>query len=161
VTDAVLVVGYGNPLRSDDGLGWHAAGLLAGDPRLDGVTVLQRHQLTPELAFDMSTAARVVFVDATRNRPPGTFTMGRVELAGDGPSTTWSHHLSPSCLVALAYELYGSAPDVFVLSCGTESLDVGDRLSPTVEAALPRVVDAVAEFVASHVAHAAAEHRDA
>ena len=161
MTDAILIVGYGNPLRSDDGLGWHAAALLAGDPRLDGVTALQRHQLTPELAFDMSTAALVVLVDATRNRPPGTFTMGRVERAGDVSSTTWSHHLSPSCLAALAYELYGRVPDVFVLSCGAESLEVGDRLSPTVEAALPRVVDAVVQFVASRVAHAAAERRDA
>ena len=25
MTRAVLVIGYGNPLRTDDGLGWHAA----------------------------------------------------------------------------------------------------------------------------------------
>jgi hydrogenase maturation protease len=156
VTDAALVVGYGNALRTDDGLGWHAARLLAGDPRLDGVDVLQRHQLTPELALDVSTAALVVLVDATRHCPPGTFTMYRVERADDA-ATIWSHQLSPSSLVALAYELYRRVPDVFVVSCGVESLEIGDGLSPPVEAALPRVVDAVAEFIAS----ATAVRRDA
>jgi hydrogenase maturation protease len=159
VNGAILVVGYGNPLRSDDGLGWHAAGLLVDDPRLDGVTVLQRHQLTPELAFDMSTAALVMLVDATRNRPPGTFAICRIERAGD--AATLSHHLGPANLVALAYELYGRAPDVFLLSCGAELFDMRDRLSPTVEAALPRVVDAVAEFVGVRTAHATDERRDA
>ena len=43
----VLVVGYGNPLRGDDGFGCHAAALLAADPRLEEARVLARHQLTP------------------------------------------------------------------------------------------------------------------
>ena len=31
MTSRVLVVGYGNALRTDDGLGWHVADLLAAD----------------------------------------------------------------------------------------------------------------------------------
>jgi hydrogenase maturation protease len=149
MTDGVLIVGYGNALRTDDGLGWHAAERLADDPRLAGASVIQRHQLTPELALDISEAALVVLVDASHGPPAGTFTVARVERAG-GAGTTWSHHLSPPSLVALAHELYGAAPDVFLVSCGVESLEMGERLSPVVEAALPRVVDAVAVLVASH-----------
>jgi hydrogenase maturation protease len=160
VTDPVLIVGYGNPLRSDDALGWHAAGLLADDPRLAGVTVWQRHQLTPELAFDISRAKLVVLIDATRRRPPGTFTIGPLERAGDA-ATAWSHHLSPSCLAGLACELYGGEPDVYVVSCGAASVEMGDHLSPTAEAALPRLVDAVAEFVTSRFSSAEGEYRDA
>jgi hydrogenase maturation protease len=151
VTEGVLVVGYGNPLRTDDGFGWHVAERLADDPRLDGVAVLRRHQLTPELALEVSAAALVVLVDASHGPPAGTFTVARAERAG-GAGTTWSHHLSPPSLIALAHELYGRAPDVFVVSCGVRSLEIGDRLSPVVEAALPRVVDAVAELVALHAA---------
>ena len=141
MTDGVLVVGYGNALRMDDGLGWHAAEHLSGDPRLDGATVLQRHQLTPELALDVSRASLVVLVDASRGRPAGTVTIERVERA-DSSRTTWSHHLDPPSLVALARELYGRAPDVFLVSVGVESVEMGDRLSPVLEAALPSVVDA-------------------
>jgi hydrogenase maturation protease len=146
MTDGVLVVGYGNALRTDDGLGWHAAGRLADDPRLEGVAVLQRHQLTPELALDISAATLVVLIDASSGLPPGGISVARVELAGCA-GTTWSHHLSPTTLVALAHDLYGRAADVFVVSCGVQSLEIGDRLSPVLEATLPQVVDTVVELV--------------
>jgi len=148
--DGALVVGYGNVLRTDDGFGWHAADLLADDPRLAGVVVLQRHQLMPELALDVSAATLVVLVDASHALPAGTFTVTQVERAGNA-ATTWSHHLSPPSLVALAHELYGQAPDVFLVTAGVESLEVGDRLSPVVAAVLPAVVDAVTDLVAWQV----------
>ena len=151
MTDGVVVVGYGNALRTDDGVGWYAADRLAGDPRLTGVTVLQRHQLMPELSLDISAAALVVLVDASHDLPAGTVTVTSVERAGDA-TTTWSHHLSPPSVVALAHELYGRAADVFLVSCGVESFEMGDGLSPAVEAALPRVVDAVAGLIASRAA---------
>jgi len=151
MTDGVVVVGYGNALRTDDGLGWYAADRLASDPRLTGVTVLQRHQLMPELALDISAAALVVLVDASHGLPAGTVTVTPVEHAGDA-TTTWSHHLSPPSVVSLAHELYGRAADVFLVSCGVESIEMGDRLSPVGEAALPQVVDAVVELIASRAA---------
>ena len=146
MTEGVLVVGYGNPLRTDDGVGWHVAERLADDPRLEGVAVLRRHQLTPELALDISAASRVVLVDARHGLVAGTFTVARVERA-EGSATTWSHDLGPPSLIALADELYGRVPAVVLVSCGVHSLEIGDRLSPAVEAAVPRVVDAVADLV--------------
>jgi hydrogenase maturation protease len=95
MTDGILVVGYGNALRTDDGFGWHAAEILAADPRLDGATVLARHQLTPELALDFIRATFVVLIDASHGHPPGTFTIERVERAGRA-GTAWSHHLDPA-----------------------------------------------------------------
>ncbi len=151
----ILVVGYGNALRTDDGIGWHAADRLADDPRLDGVTVLRLHQLAPELSLDFSRVDAVVLVDATRDLAAGTFTLEPVERADEG-FPTWSHHLSPGSLIALAEELYGHAPEVFVLSVGVDSVEVGEALSPALEAALPLVVDAVAAFVAERAAGAAA-----
>ena len=156
MTGRVVVVGYGNALRTDDGLGWYAADRLASDPRLTGATVLQRHQLMPELALDISAAALVVLVDASHTLSAGTVTVTPVERANDA-TTTWSHHLSPPSVVALAHELYGRAADVFLVSCGAQSFEMGDWLSPAVEAALPRVVDAVVGLIASR----AAEHRAA
>lgn len=147
MTAGVLVVGYGNSLRSDDGLGWHIAGRLAEDPRLDGVAVLQRHELMPELALDFSRVGLVVLVDASHTPAPGTFSIDRVEPA-EGSGMTWSHHLSPSSLLALARELYGEAPEVVAVSVGVESFEVGDRLSPLVEEALPRVADAIVALIA-------------
>ena len=148
MTGNVVVVGYGNVLRCDDGVGRHTAERLAADPRMEGVEVMQRHQLTPELALDISAASLVVLIDASSRIRPGEIGVDRVEPAvDDGPSG--SHHLSPATLVALSHALYGRAADVFAVSCGVGSLEIGDRLSPAVDAALPRLVDAVAGLVAS------------
>jgi hydrogenase maturation protease len=151
VSDDILVIGYGNTLRSDDGLGFHAAERLANDPRLNGVTVIERHQLTPELALDVSRAALVVFIDASHGPPAGTFTIEWMEPTGT-KGAGWSHHLSPSSLIDLAGELYRAVPDAAVISVGVESLTIGDRLSPVVEASLPGLVDAVANVIADHTA---------
>ncbi len=161
---AVLAIGYGNVLRADDGIGWHAAERLAQDPRLAGVTVFGRHQLTPELALDVSRASLVVFVDADHGPPAGTFTIEWMKrTASKGPG--WSHILSPSSLVELARELYGRAPEAIVVRVGVQSVEVGDRLSPIVEEAMPRLVDAVAELIEDHVTRPAnvpvADHRRA
>lgn len=149
MTSEVLVVGYGSSLRTDDGLGWHAAQRLAEDPRFVGMSVLQRHQLTPELALDISTAALVVLLDASSGLAPGEIAVEQVDPT-EGAAQSWSHHLSPAALVSLSHELYGRAAKVYVVSCGAQSLEIGDRLSPVAEAALPKMLDAVVELVASH-----------
>ncbi|MEP7055497.1 MAG: hydrogenase maturation protease [Actinomycetota bacterium] len=116
MTAGPLVVGYGNPLRSDDGLGWHAAETLGSDPRLDGVLVLQRHQLTPELALDISAATVVVLVDATSAAPAGTVTVNKVDhCAGaqrPGPTTSTrppSSRWPPSCTDARPRSTWSAA----------------------------------------------------
>lgn len=143
----VLVIGYGNTLRSDDGLGWHAAELLADDPRIAGAEVLWRHQLSPELAVDVARATLVILIDASADAESGAVAVRRVAPT-PGAETVMSHHIDPESLVALAVELYGAAPNVHLVSVGAASLEVGDRLSPEVERALPAVVDAVLEIVA-------------
>jgi len=145
----VLVIGYGNSLRGDDGIGWHVAARLADDVRMRDAVVLRRHQLTPELALDVSAASLVVLVDASEVGEAGSIAVRRLDPpSGAGPA--WTHHLEPASLLALARNLYGAAPTAFVVSVGAATLEVGDGLSPALERALPGVVDAVARIVAGH-----------
>jgi hydrogenase maturation protease len=167
----VLVVGYGNALRTDDGVGWHAARLLARDPRLAGMAVVARQQLAPELALDMSEATLVVLVDASTATPPGTVTARPLPaptghpggpgsgVAGVGPGAT-SHHVDPELLLALARELYGAAPEAAVVSVGVADMGPGEALTPRVAAALPAVADVVARLVAEHEGRLAGETRE-
>ena len=141
----VLVIGYGNVLRTDDGIGRHAAEALAEGGRLQGAVIQSVHQLTPELALDVSDADLVVLVDADEGTAPGTIATRRVERGG--PRQAWSHQLDPSGLADLAFELYGSEPALFVLGVGVASIEVGEGLSPPVEAALPAVLDAIVALV--------------
>jgi Ni,Fe-hydrogenase maturation factor len=61
-----------------------------------------------------------------------------------------SHHVDPAGIVGLARELWGVAPPVVVVSVGIASLEAGERLTPAVEAAVPRAVDAVAAIIEEH-----------
>ena len=145
----VRVIAYGNPLRGDDGVGWHAAGLLAADPRLHGARVLTHHQLVPELASDVSQASLAVLVDASVDGDPGSVRARTVKPRPAAPAT-WSHHLDPETLAGLAEALYGAAPPMVLVRVTAGSFAEGDRLSATVERALPAVVEAVAELVTGH-----------
>jgi hydrogenase maturation protease len=150
VNDAgVLVVGYGNPLRGDDGIGWHAARLLADDPRLAGARVLACHQLAPELAEDVSQASLVVLVDASVDGAPGSVAVRSIQPRQDSP-LSWSHHLDPAALAGLAHALYDHVPPIVLISVAGAAFADGDWLSPALQRALPEVVDRVARVVKEH-----------
>jgi hydrogenase maturation protease len=59
----LLIIGYGNTLRSDDGVGPHVVREIAAQ-RLPDVTCVVVHQLTPEMAAQVTLADQVLFVDA-------------------------------------------------------------------------------------------------
>ena len=145
-----MVVGYGNSLRSDDGVGPAVAARLAGDPRLAGVIIRSEHQLTPELAADASQASLLVLVDAGTDEAPGEVSVRRLEPSSVEGGTAWTHHLDPSALVGLARELWGSAPPVIVVSIGPASLEVGEGLTEIVAPAVTRAADLVATVVEEH-----------
>jgi hydrogenase maturation protease len=160
----VLVVGYGSPLRTDDGVGPVVAACLAADPRMAGADVRLAHQLTPELAPDIAAARLLVLVDAADDLaagdvavrelrpgggggPAGDEAAGR---AGDGPPLT--HHVDPDSLLALARALWGASPPTALVGVGPASLELGEELTPAVAAAVPRAVEAVVAWVAGQSA---------
>jgi hydrogenase maturation protease len=145
----ILIVGYGNPLRGDDGLGLEATELLAADPRLRRAHVIWRQQPTPELAADFADASLVVLIDVNVIAEPGVVSAVRLDPTRRSTSTS-SHHVDPAELLALAHELYGASPAIWVVSAGASNLEVGEGLSPAVQHALPAVVDAVVAIVAEH-----------
>ena len=148
----VLVVGYGNGLRSDDGVGPAVAERLALDPRLDGADVRAAHQLTPELAFDASLVSLLVLVDAAEDAAPGAVETRRIEAGEtvDVAGVAMTHHIDPATLATLARDLFGASPVVVAVSVGAATFEVGETLSPAVEAAVPVAVEAVVSIVAEH-----------
>lgn len=68
-----LIIGYGNPLRGDDGFGWHVADRLTELLNDESAKILAVHQLTPELAESIGEAKLVIFVDAAYGGEPGSW----------------------------------------------------------------------------------------
>jgi len=133
-----LVIGYGNPLRADDGVGWQVAQRLADILPPDAATVIAAHQLTPELAEPISRAGLVVFVDAAADGEPGQVASRPVLLPADS-ALTFSHDVEPSTLLELAGALYGAGPPGVVISVAGADFGYGHDLSDVVRAALPSV----------------------
>jgi hydrogenase maturation protease len=144
-----LVLAFGNRLRGDDAVGWVVADALADDLRMEEVDVVAVHQLSPELADDVSRASLVVFVDA---RLDPTRVAGAVAVAVLEPDVTaasMTHHVAPGAVLALARTLYGQAPPAFTVSVAIESAEPGAPLGVAVSASVSALVDTVVRLCGS------------
>ena len=140
----LLIIGYGNPLRGDDGFGYHAAERLQKvliDDR--DVTVLPLHQLTPELAADIARTERVVFIDAAADGETGKLNCRAVAKAAF-EAGAFTHHVTPGGLLGAAETLYGHAPEAVLNSVAGQSFELSEKLTAAVAEALGRVVEEVA-----------------
>lgn len=136
-----LIIGIGNPLRSDDGLGWVVADQLARDSEMD-YDVHTVHQLTPELAAMMATASLVVMIDASSEGEPGELRVRPVSPSAQ-PGAVGTHHTAPEELAAFTVALYGQCPPVVVVTLTGADFEIGERLSAPVIEKLPLVSEAV------------------
>jgi hydrogenase maturation protease len=139
-TGKVLVIGYGNPGRLDDGLGPALAARLEA-LALPGVTVDADYQLTVEDAATVAAHDVVVLVDAdTSGAEPFHFD----RLAPTPGLGFSSHSVSPGALLALAEDLFGARPEAWVLGIrGYDFNEFGERISERAQANL----DAATAFV--------------
>jgi hydrogenase maturation protease len=137
--EAVLVIGYGNAQRGDDGLAWRVLDSLGTTQAPPGVPPLHlryAHQLTPELAEPASRARAVIFVDARADAAPGAVSCELVTPgAGTAPLT---HSVSPQAVLLYAERLFGHVPRAAAITVGGTSFDLGDELSLEVLRAIPK-----------------------
>ncbi len=134
----MLIIGYGNPLRGDDGFGYRAA------ERIPGAIAV--HQLTPELMDPISQADHVIFLDASAEGPPGE--IRRRELVPVGGGRPFTHHATPEALLAGALELYGRCPTATLIAVAGAEFGLSESLSPEVREALEEVLRVVSAFSA-------------
>jgi len=107
------VIGIGNRIRQDDGIG---PLLVESLERSEGVEAIAVHQLTPELAERLGRAGRVLFVDASIEE--GSVSLDRVDPA---EPRGLGHSLSPSGLLFLTEKLYGGAPEGWALELSDQA----------------------------------------
>jgi hydrogenase maturation protease len=126
---AMLVIGYGNDLRGDDGAGIRVATRVAA--QAPQIRAIATWQLTPDLAGDVAASAQVVFVDAyAANEAGAALRIERIFSAAAGSASVLGHHGDPAGLVALAERLFGCFPDAWVVGIPAFCFDAGDAISP-------------------------------
>jgi hydrogenase maturation protease len=151
MTDArrrTLVIGLGNPLMGDDGIGLAALEQLNGSRQLPGgVELVDGGTWGMNLLPLIESADTVILLDAIRlGRPAGTV----IELEGDAVPRRLAHKLSPHQIdlgevLALAALRGTLPPRLYAIGLEPAVVEMRTSLSPVVAAALPlllaRVVD--------------------
>ncbi|HUB71081.1 MAG TPA: hydrogenase maturation protease [Acidimicrobiales bacterium] len=153
-----LVIGYGNALRGDDGVGQEVAQALwaqrSSVPALAGATIKWAHQLAPEMALDISRAAMVVFIDAAADgRPAGSVSVRALGGSEDRAAperavgaSCWED-IGPESLLALASALYGWSPTALLVTVSIRDPGLGFGLSRAAEGAVRVAASAVVSAV--------------
>jgi hydrogenase maturation protease len=135
-----LIVGYGNRLRQDDGVGYRVVEILATKfmPRQSSrrIRVLAVHQLTPELALELAAedVERVLFVDARRSQDKPLI-MRKLDPAAPLAGSC-GHHLAPELLLHMTRALYHRSPQGWLLTLATQQLEMGETFSKTAQSAI-------------------------
>ena len=149
----ILVLGLGNPILSDDGVGIYA---------VKAVSSLFSH---PQVEFQESSLAGFGFLDTISGfdkviiadsinwgkNPAGTITFLKTEDLKDNPYLRNFHNLSLAGTLALADHMGVPRPKEIVIlaveakDCSTFS----ERCTPEVETAIPRVAEMIIEQLKS------------
>jgi hydrogenase maturation protease len=145
----ILVIGYGNPGRGDDGLGPALAAQIEA-LALAGVTVDSDYQLTVDHAPLIAAHDLVVFADAMIGLDV-PFRLS--EIAQTQPETLGSHQVSPEAALSLAGLLFGHAPPGWILAiAGADFGEVKEGLSPHALANLGQAVDHLRDWISTYPA---------
>ena len=144
-----LVLGIGNLLMGDEGVGVRAIQYLQGEAWPADVTLVDGGTGGFHLLEYLRTDAPVVMIDATMDgQPAGTVSTLQPRYASDFPRSLTAHDIGLRDLVEAA-QLTGELPLIDLVTVSIAEIRSMDlTLSPEVAAALPAVGHAVRDALA-------------
>lgn len=154
----LLILGYGNPDREDDGVAWHILhalttklGLPAPDsyedefPESAHIDFEFQLQLTPEMAEDIASYPYVCFIDAHTGSIPEPIRLIAVE--SEFQNSPFTHHLTPQSLMSMCENIYGKRPDAALLSVLGHRFLFTRELSPETARLVPEAVELIWDWI--------------
>jgi hydrogenase maturation protease len=154
----VLIIGYGNADREDDGVAWHILQALSTyyhSPIIesDGGIFEAEHnphlifslQLTPEMSEALTQYEQVCFIDAHTGAYAEEV---RAEIITPNfQASPFTHHLTPESCLSLAQNLYGSAPQAMMVSARGYQFGYFTELSPQTARLVPIAAAKIIEWL--------------
>lgn len=141
-----LVVCFGSPLRNDDGAALHVAQRLS-EVKLDkDVKIITLHQVTPELAADISQYDLLIFLDSSNLVQETTSS----EMDCDGSneeSGSLSHSQSLKNILTLSKKLYGRLPRTILVQIPGSNYGIGTDLSDHTRSQVDKAVRDVLKYL--------------
>ncbi len=141
----IVILGVGNLLLSDEGVGVHVANELVKLELPPGVTVVEGGTDGFRLINVITEADRLIVVDAVKGGgAPGSiyrFDINEVQNCPSGFKTS-VHQIGILEVINLS-GLIGKTPQTTVIGIEPESLEMGMELSPEVKAKIPRIIELI------------------
>lgn len=122
----LCIIGIGNPIRSDDGIGAYICQQLQGIA-LQGVTIQEVQQLQTEWISELSMYDHVILIDAGNSGIPVSFHPLPIDQEF---GANLSHHLDAAVLGRLMYRYNPTGTKLHVCVVAGENFEMGEALSP-------------------------------
>jgi hydrogenase maturation protease len=143
----ILIYGYGNPGREDDGLGIELVKRLEEWSIHIGISGLEfdsNYQLNIEDAEAIATKDLVVFVDASTEEIEDFIL---TEVNGESEVSFTTHAASPGYIVKLCSDLFGKCPEVFLLHIKGYQWEFREGMSEKAEINLQKAFDFMKDYL--------------
>lgn len=139
-----LIVGVGNLLLQDEGIGVHIIQALQDRELPAHVDLLDMGTATMNLAFYLDGVQKVIIVDALKaGQKPGTIYQCRPEdLIADKEGPVSLHDLGVVESLSMSKKL-GYSPEVVIIGVEPKTIDWGMELTEEVKKKMPNIIDAV------------------
>jgi hydrogenase maturation protease len=154
----LLLIGYGNPDREDDGVAWHILraftiklGLIPPESYEDEflesaqIDFAFHLQLTPEMAEDVASYPYVCFIDAHTGNIPEHIRL--IDVESEFQNSPFTHHLTPQSLISMCETVYGKRPDAVLLSVLGHRFLFTRELSQETAELVPQAVDLIWDWM--------------
>ena len=154
----LLLLGYGNPDREDDGIAWHILSALTEKlglpppksyedefPELPQIDFAFHLQLTPEMAEDIASYPYVCFIDAHTGNIPEPVRLSFVD--SEFQRSPFTHHLTPQSLMSMCETIYGKRPEAALLSVLGHRFLFTRELSEETAVFVPQAVEMVWDWI--------------
>ena len=144
----ILILGIGNYLMGDEGVGVHFAQRLEKETLPPGVDVVDGGTGGFHLTNFLEAYPTVILVDATLDgKTPGTIRLLEPKFSKDYPKAMSTHDIGMKDLIE-ALILMGTLPKIYLFAVSIETLQQQQvTLSPEIEAVLPKLRREVMQLV--------------
>lgn len=154
----LLVIGYGNPDREDDGVAWHIQHALINKMELPAPASYEDEfpqaaqidfafylQLTPEMAEEIAAYEYVCFLDAHTGNIPEEVRL--IDVESDFQRSPFTHHLTPQSLISICETLYEKKPKAVLLSVRGYQFLFSRQLSDETMVLVPQAVELIWDWL--------------
>jgi hydrogenase maturation protease len=145
----ILVLGVGNILLSDEGIGVRVVEALEEEALPESVELLDGGTAAADLLDRLEGRRKIIIIDAVRGggRPGDVYRFAPADVGGSDQMQTSVHQVGLLEALAMAEYLGETPRNVVIYGVEPASLGWGLELSPAAAAVLPRVVGLVLEEI--------------